>query len=106
MVKETLGFNMRCPNSINFTHSSVPDFPLVRDFVHYNGRQKAWQMINWTSPLKTEAPANKDKMDLWASAVREAWRNYELGSVRHLIPSISSAHDESVELVEGFLRES
>lgn len=106
MVKETLGFNIRCPNSINFTHSSVPDFPLVRDFVHYNGRQKAWQMINWTSPLTAEAAANKDKMDLWASAVRKAWRNYKLGSVRQLIPNISSAHDESVELVERFLRES
>ena len=103
MVEETLGFNAACPNSIDFTHASVPDFPLVRDFVHYNGRQKAWQMMNWTGPVRNESAANQDKIDLWTGAVRKAWRKYKLGSVRQLIPNISSLHDESVELIERFL---
>ena len=105
MVKETLGFNSSCPNSIDFRHTSVPDFPLVRDFVHYHGRQKAWQMMNWTSPIRNQSAADMAKTELWAGAVRKAWRRYDLGSVRRLIPNIASSYDDCVELVEEFLRE-
>lgn len=104
MVEETIGFNATCPNSIDFRHTSAPDLPLVRDFVHYHGRQKAWQMMNWTSPIRNQSAADLAKLDLWTDAVRKAWQMYDLGPVRQLIPNISSSFDDCVELVERFLR--
>jgi hypothetical protein len=59
--------------------------------------------MNWTSVNLKEDFVHKRKFELWAVALRKAWRRYDLGPVRQLIPNISGLLEKDIMLVDAFL---
>jgi len=102
MVEEVQNFKTGCPKSVGMMH-----YPVTMDFFHYTGKVKPWKTINWTSIIsmgRTGGKIQVHRMNVWGFALREAWRKYELGPIRLLIPNISSSFYEDIAPIEAFLQ--
>ena len=110
MVEEVQNFNITCPNPIEVVKETrTSGYPVTRDFVHYTGYKKPWQRVNWTLSVIEENTRSRERFEMWSFALREAWRKYELGPVRQLMPNMFkrlSSVGRDMELVEGFLSSS
>jgi hypothetical protein len=107
MVEEVHNFDEACPNRTGFMKKmEIFGYPIIRDFIHFTGSLKPWKGIDWTYVTIKEDFVDKTKYQLWAVALRKAWRKYDLGSVRQLIPNISDLLEQDIVLVEAFLNQS
>jgi hypothetical protein len=101
IVHENLNFSTSCPSPSDVWR------PENSDFVHFTGRKKPW-IRNWTATAENGASGNvpdeearTDIQKVWAVVLKAAWRKYNLGPVRGLIPNMPM--DPDIKTIEAFL---
>jgi hypothetical protein len=106
LVYQSTDFKPTCPNSIapQVGHLRTVK-PVYADIHHYTGNRKPWQLANWTRYQQLEGMNScKSFLEVWGLAVREAWSKYRLGSVRKLIPGLTTGPDyDDLSLLDEFL---
>jgi lipopolysaccharide biosynthesis glycosyltransferase len=101
LIQESHNFSIACPSAIAFEQRSLPDFPIIRDFMHFTGRRKPWLAFNWTQGQFDHQLNTSTKAELWAFAVKMAWKKYKLGSFRDLINATDT--NGVLDLIDSFL---
>jgi hypothetical protein len=104
LVREVHRFRKRCPISIDSRRASVVNYLAIRDFNHFTGRNKPWKTFNWSSEVANETQLNRINLNhLWGYAVWKAWKVYNLGPLRALIPNPSDELLEDINTIQNFL---
>jgi hypothetical protein len=104
VVHENLHFSTSCKSPRDVWR------PENSDFVHFTGQKKPW-IRNWTATAEIGASgkepdeeARTDVQKVWAVVLKAAWRKYDLGPLRDLIPNMPN--DPDIKKIEAFLESS